>query len=251
MNKIADFFIPENSVENLSEDDYKQVEAVISTLKACARMVYQSIYVIDYFQQNFLYVSENPVFLCGLTSEEVKKKGYTFYFEYVLEDDLNMLLEINRAGFLFFNQTSVEDRLKLTISYDFHIRSPHGLQLINHKLTPIMLAENGNIWLAACVVSPSFHREAGHIEARMESQTGYWTYSIKDKIWKHEESITLDEREQEILLLTAQGLTMKEIGDKLYITESTIKYHKQSIFMKLCAHNISEALLATSIYKLI
>jgi len=251
MNTIADFFIPENSVENISEDDYKQAETVISTFKACARLVYQSMYVIDYYQQNFLYVSENPIFLCGLTSGEVKEKGYTFYFEYVPEDDLNMLLEINRAGFLFFNQTPVEDRLKLTISYDFHLRSPHGLQLINHKLAPIMLAKNGNIWLAACVVSPSFHREAGHIEARMEGQAGYWTYSIKNRIWEQKEDITFDEREQEVLLHTVQGLTMKEIGDKLCIAESTIKFHKQNLFRKLGAHNISEALLATSIYKLI
>ena len=38
-----------------------------------ARVSYQSVYLIDYFNQSFLYVSDNPLFLCGHSAEEVKE----------------------------------------------------------------------------------------------------------------------------------------------------------------------------------
>jgi hypothetical protein len=59
----------------------------------------------------------------------------------VPKDEIDMLLEINRAGFSFYNEFSIEERLKLFISYDFHIRDKDHKILINHKLTPILFAD--------------------------------------------------------------------------------------------------------------
>jgi DNA-binding CsgD family transcriptional regulator len=44
-------------------------------------------------------------------------------------------------------------------------------------------------------------------------------------------------REKEILLLLAQGLANKDIGAKLYITESTVKTHVQNIYKKVGVSN--------------
>jgi len=44
---------------------------------------------------------------------------------------------------------------------------------------------------------------------------------------------TLTTREQEILQLLRGGLTNREIGNKLYISEATVKTHVASIFRKL------------------
>ena len=251
MAKIEDFFIPENHVDEISEEDYKRAEPVISAIKAVARVTYHSIYIIDYYQKNFLYVSDNPLFLCGLKSSEVKEMGYAFYFNYMTKNDLDMLLEINRAGFEFFNKTPAEDRTKLSISYDFHILNGKKKTLINHKLTPVLLAENGNIWLAACVVSFSSHSDIGHIEARMEGETVYWVYSLKERIWREEQAIRLKEIEKDILLLTHQGLKEEEIADKINRSVQTVKFHKRHIFEKLNVHNILEAVSVAANYKLI
>jgi DNA-binding CsgD family transcriptional regulator len=242
MEAIDDFFIPENSVTGISEEDYKRAIPVVDALKAFARLTYQSVYIIDYYRKNFLYVSENPLFLCGMPPDEVREKGYSFYMEHVPKSEINMLLQINRAGFTFFNQTAIEDRIKLSISYDFHIRHKMGEILINHKLTPIMLSGNGNIWLAACVVSLSSRQQAGNIEAYMDGISGYWTYSPKNCKWDKKEDIALTNREKEVLLFSAQGLTMKEIADRLYISEDTVKFHRKSIFLKLGVTKIPESL---------
>ena len=43
----------------------------------------------------------------------------------------------------------------------------------------------------------------------------------------------LSDREKEIIKLCAQGLTAKEIGEKLHIGKRTVETHKERIFLKL------------------
>lgn len=51
----------------------------------------------------------------------------------------------------------------------------------------------------------------------------------------------LTEREQEVLLLLAQGLQNREIAEQLTVTERTVKFHVSAILGKLEAGNRTEA----------
>jgi len=51
----------------------------------------------------------------------------------------------------------------------------------------------------------------------------------------------LTDREREVLELLAQGLTNKEIAEKLFITTNTVKRHLKAIFEKLDVHTRSAA----------
>ena len=99
MPDINDFFSFQNTVNNISSEEQKQTANYLEPIKAFARTTYKSIYVIDYQEKGFEYVSENPLFLCGHSAEEVQQMGYAFYFKYVTEPDLNLLLKINTIGF--------------------------------------------------------------------------------------------------------------------------------------------------------
>lgn len=52
---------------------------------------------------------------------------------------------------------------------------------------------------------------------------------------------TLSEREREVLMLLAQGASNREIAEKLFITEGTVKNHVSSILTKLHAENRTRA----------
>jgi hypothetical protein len=164
MTTVKDFFIPSNSVADIPDGKYQKINILIRTFEAISRITYQSLYIIDYFRKNFLYVSANPLFLCGYTAAEVKEMGYMLYIKNVPEAELEMLTEINRAGFDFFDKIPVEERIHYTISYNFHLLNRKKKTLVNHKLTPVVLTETGKIWLAACIVSLSSHNAPGHIE---------------------------------------------------------------------------------------
>ena len=67
---------------------------------------------------------------------------------------------------------------------------------------------------------------------------------VEDTRLKHHslsELNTLTDREREVLDLLAQGLTNKEIAEKLFITTNTVKRHLKAIFEKLDVHTRSAA----------
>lgn len=45
--------------------------------------------------------------------------------------------------------------------------------------------------------------------------------------------ISISKREKEVLMLLSQGLTLKEVADKLYLSHHTIISHKRNITKKL------------------
>ena len=51
----------------------------------------------------------------------------------------------------------------------------------------------------------------------------------------------LSERELEVLKLIAQGLSNREISERLFLALSTVKGHSRIIFDKLQVHNRTEA----------
>ena len=246
METPSEFFIPDNEVRLPEELDYSRVNEYIRSAEAFSRSSYQSVYIIDYFRQNFLYVSPNPMFLCCLTPERVKELGYRFYLDFV-----PMLLTLNKAGFTFYNDIPVHERKDWYISYDFHILNSGRKILINHKLTPLALTSDGRIWLALCVVSAATHTDAGHIEMHCVGTSEYFEYNISSRRWNKREMPTLSDGEKSVLTLSIQGYTMSEIADKICLSPDTIKKYRKRIFEKLDVRNISEAIVAATNNKLL
>jgi DNA-binding CsgD family transcriptional regulator len=188
-------------------------------------------------------VSDNPLFLCGTPSDQVLKEGYLFYFRNVPQKDLEMLLKINEAGFSFFKELPKEDRLKYSISYDFHLKQPKGnLILINHKLKPLLLDRYGNPWIALCLVSLSSNNQAGNVRFKNSELRKFYEFDLDRNEWKEITNVVLNNREKDILMLSVQGLTMDKIAAKLFLSVDTIKFHKRNIFKKLNVKNIAEAI---------
>ena len=250
-DRTDDFFIPDNEIRLPEELDYSRVNEYIRSAEAFSRSSYQSVYIIDYFRQNFLYVSPNPMFLCGLSPERVKELGYRFYLDFVPEDEQPMLLTLNKAGFAFYNDIPTDERKDWHISYDFHILNEGKKILVNHKLTPLALTSDGRIWLALCVVSAATHTDAGHIEMHRVGSSDFFEYNLTTRRWDKRQMPVLTDGEKSVLALSIQGYTMTEIADKICLSPDTIKKYRKRIFEKLDVRNISEAIVAATNNKLL
>ncbi len=55
------------------------------------------------------------------------------------------------------------------------------------------------------------------------------------------EGLGITRRELEILELIAQGMSNREIADKLYVSENTVKTHSSRVFDKLGARRRTQA----------
>lgn len=235
--------LTKNHLGKLPEDQRLQQGDYLESVKALARLTYESIYVINYETMTFEYVSENPLFLCGYSSEEVMALGYEFYFRNVPENDLQLLHIINEAGFDFFNNLPGDEKIQYSITYDFHLLNREGKKiLINHKLTPLLLTREKKMWKAMCIVSISRHKRPGNICIHKQGADVIWELDVKEKTWHKSEKPKLTKREVEVLHLYAQGLSINEIAEKVSVAPDTVKYYRRQIFDRLNVSTIAEAL---------
>ena len=251
MNRQDEFFIPDNEVKLSGELDYGRADLYISAVDALSRASCLSVYIIDYFKRDFLYVSPNRFFLCGLSQKRVRELGYRFYLDHVPEGELPLLLTINRAGFAFYEGIPVKERKEWYISCDFHILDNGRKTLVNHKMTPLELTSDGRIWLALCVVTAATHADAGHIEMHHAGTSDFYEYNVVSRKWKKKRMPVLTDGEKSVLMLSIQGYTMAEIADKICLSTDTVKKYRQRIFVKLNVRNISEAIVAATNSKLL
>lgn len=245
------FFIPDNEVKHPEELDYNRTEEYINCAAAFSRSTYQSVYIIDYFRKKFLFVSQNSLFLCGLTPEQMMELSYRFYLDYVPEKDQELLLEFNRMGFEFFNKIPLEERNECYIQYDFHLLNNKRPILIHHKLTPLALTSDGRVWLGLCVVSASNHTTPGHMEMHRVGSPDYFEYNRITRRWNKRTMPMLTEGERSVIILSIQGLTMSDIAEKMCLSPDTIKKYRKQIYEKLGVHNITEAIVAATNNKLL
>lgn len=244
--KTGDFFSLQNSVENINESDYTKVGLIIEAAKAFERSTYQCVYIIDYFKQGFLYVSNNIARLCGGEAEKIKDFGYRFYIDYVPEKDLKMLLEINNSGFKLFNTLPIGERKNYTISYDFHIKRGKRKRLVNHKLTPLILTKDGR-----CTISLAATNVPGNVIMKKPGAGTFYEYCLYTHKWEEKKEIVLSDTEREVLSLSTQGYTMNDIADNICKSVDTVKACKRSIFQKMDVKNIAEALTYAQNHQLI
>jgi DNA-binding CsgD family transcriptional regulator/PAS domain-containing protein len=242
-SNVNSSLLTKNRIKKTSEEDHLQQQNYLEVVKSFARLTYESVYVIDYEKMGFEYVSENPLFLCGYSSEEVLKMGYEFYFKNVPEKDLELLNLINETGFDFFAKLPSEERKQYSITYDFHLVNRDGKHiLINHKLTPLFLTSDEKIWKSMCIVSIAHHKNAGNVYIHKQGTDETWELNTENGVWRKSEKPKLSKREIEILRLHAQGLTIKQIAEKIFVSSDTVKYYRRRIFERLGVSNMVEAL---------
>ncbi|MCU7692900.1 helix-turn-helix transcriptional regulator [Haoranjiania flava] len=230
-------------------NDYLGLTSYVETAKAISRASHQCVYIFDYYKQNFLYLPDNSMFLCGKKAPKVKEQGFNFFIDHVPENEVKMLVKINKVGFEFFNSLGVEDKFLHTISYNFHLRQSKGEYiLVNHKLTPIKVDEFNNIWLAMGLVTMASDTSIGNVEIMKTGTNQIYQYDFDNEKWELKNGLQLSSREREILFLTAQGLTNKQISENIHLSETTIKFHKSKLFKKMGVNNIAEAFVYITNY---
>ena len=247
----TDFFNPLNAVTGISDTDYKRMSDTIdNVLNSMTQISDWGFYIIDYFKQNFLYVSDNIAYWCGIPAENVKDLGYKLYTDYVQQEDLAMLKEINDSGFKQFERFPEEDRCKYSITYDFHFVNSCKTRLIHHRLTPLAL-KNGKIWLALCGIALSFNQTPGHIILRKHKDLKYLEYSLTKHQWIQKINPLLSDIEKEIIKLSAKGFLVKEIADILCKSEDTIKTYRKNMIKALGLPNFTAVITHAINYGLI
>ena len=190
-----------------AQEEYENLKPLIEITKAFVRSSNQYIYIIDFLKKDFLYVSDKIVRLCGEEIDGKKHFNYEIYLKHVPTEEQKILSEINEKGLGLFHTFPTNERTNYTLCYDIDLIRNKKKTLLNHKLTPLAFTSNGQVWIALCAISPSAHKESGHV-LMLHTNGTYYEYDLLCHDWGKKEIKRLNETEQEILLLSARGYTV-------------------------------------------
>lgn len=241
-----------NTTDHQPKHDTDWHRILVNTVKTIDRNTYQCLYVVDFTQSKFLYASENLARYCGIYQSPTSGNlTYKDFVEALSEKPKETLHEILDKKTLLASGYKPQELLECTIACDFSLNDAKRKRMINQKLSPISIAEDGSIGLALAVIDISSTDKPGNIVLSKADDDFYLKYSLDTHKWEKTKKFALTETERDILRLSAQGITMEGIADLLYKSLDTIKSHKRNLFAKIGATNISQALARATNYELL
>ena len=246
------FDSPLNIITGVTDEDYRREEArlapvldVLSKISSCG------YYIVDYFKKDFLYVSPNIAYWCGIPAGKVKAMGVDEFINHAPKDDLERLIELHNEWFKMLYVNSHVDCLKTSLIFDFRFKIAHKPpRMINHRVTPYAL-KDGKLWLEMCVVTMSSEISNGCVMMRKDDEDSYLEYSFRRHKWSIKDNTPLTETEFEILLLSARGLTIEAIADEIGLKPDTVRKYRQVILKKLNTTCFASAALHSMNYNLL
>lgn len=249
--KIADFFMNDIEYTNVEEKRYVALKGVVDVLKAMEKHIYHSIYIIDYFKKNFLYMSN--IMHCGLNPihTEVGLGISESDLWEVSGSDKDIMLANYWKGLRFFNELPSEERCSYSLTYNCHMVCNGSVRMFKHCLTPIILTDNGKVWLALYTISLSSATDTDNVIMKKNGSSYYFQYVSVLKKWKQFHEPSLSDSELEMLLWSSQGHSIARIASEMCRSVDTVKAYRRSIFEKMDVKNITEALLYARNHQLI
>ncbi len=207
----------------------KELEAGLS---AANRLVGGNFHIMDYARKQII-VNNSSWILCGYSKEIADAEGFDFFSRILNEDEQTWMTRVNQASYqVLFNYSKVE-RFHLLLSYDVTVRNINDTEFIlNHKVTPLKLCENGNLWLGLCQVSLSSDRIKSHTATLTNTLSGEKYDFINGNFVLRDYDDTLTPLQELIIMYLIQGRSDAEICDELGISMDQLKRIKQKLYTK-------------------
>src|ERR1035437_1567886 len=201
------------------------------------------IYLLDYTTGKYMVVSNQCHYVMHFSNKKMLDGGIDFVLDRYHPADLQL-----------FNEQLFTDRIRILkaippeehkdhiFSHNYRVKNGKGdyVNLLQRN-SFIQSDENGNPLLSLSVLTNIDHFIAENpviqLIEKVDPITGNVDAIIKNTYYLHEEDRIFSKREREILLHLAEGLTSKEIADKLFISEHTVINHKRNMHHKSNTQN--------------
>ena len=201
-------------------------------------------------KKTVIFIDDHPLFRKGLKALVSEQKSYDVVGEAgSAEEGLNLALNVRPD--IAVVDLSLPDRSGIEVIRELGQRLPHCRALVVsvHEKTDI-IADAFRAGAKGYVVKDSAE---GRILAALDAlaEDEYYMDSavsaqvVKNILQRQTGSVqlvdaryeSLTAREQEIMALLAQGRSIREIAEKLFISRKTVENHRSNIYSKLDIHS--------------
>ncbi|GGF70709.1 LuxR C-terminal-related transcriptional regulator [Wenyingzhuangia marina] len=198
----------------------------------------QSFFIVtNTSKQTYEFVSKNFEVALGLDRNRMTTEGLSYWFSHFHPEDIPLWMGALEDMMIYtMTQVAEEDRTKLCYTWNIRVKNSKGeyVNIFEHQ-TPTYFDEQGKpiIGISHGSVTGNGERKPiiGVIK-KLNDQNEYETIYYKNYSQKLL-SISLSNREQDVIRLLALNKTSKEIGEKLFISQHTVDGHRRSILKKL------------------
>ena len=236
--------IPAKCSISVPPKHYDNLSAYIESAEAFGRNMFRPIFIVDMFKKDFFYVSNSFSYLFSDGDADHPIYKGQQYIPSFAREDIGTLKTIFESAYDLFLSYPIEERKELIFSFSFHHHRNGKKKIVHQSLTPLALTDDGDLWLVLCTTSFSSRKEPGQYVMKLHNDSEYLEFNLDKGRWYHKEGLMLTLEEKEILLLSSQGYTMKEIAAIFGKSVDTIKLYKRVLFSKLGVRSITEAVMA-------
>lgn len=220
----------------------------IQVLQEYSVLSLPGIYILDYVKREYLFFSKNIKELTGYYSEDFIDGGLPFFLDKMHEDDLSIFTQKLFAKNISFLQTvPYAQHPQYVFSTTFHYKVKKGGYL-NFQQKNIFLQSTPEgvplYSMGVGYVIPNIMSD--RVNYTIENQIGLFSPKqgkvlFSQQYFVKEEDTILSSREREVLKWMSEGLSSKQIADKLHISTLTVKKHRSNIMSKTDSKNSNEA----------
>ena len=248
---ISQFFGSFPIVLETENDTDASVECRLELLKTVSDAFDETVYVVDFKQPGFRFVSPKGIFLCGRSPEEVMRLGYEFFREVVHKEDFPLVAKNLQVIAEYFSHPKTPLRDLAYIVFDFKINGYKGKLMLSQKVIPF-LAVNNQAHMAICCVSRSTGKTPRSIYAYHNGKESIrYRYSFANRQWIPEPLLKLSQMEWDVLNVSRQGLKGEEIAKVVGISYSYLRHVQSAMFEKLEVDNMIQALIYLQNHRII
>lgn len=200
-----------------------------------------AVYILDYRTQQYLYISDGLKKLLGYTPDEYYAGGQALQRTRVHPDDLAVFAGKIFLQFLDYSRNMPkEDLSKTRFSLNIRVRRKDDVYI--HMFQQYVILErdetNNPILTLGIATDISAHKKDDSLAfsvSRYDEETGFRIMSMSENTAI--QNFTISSRECEVINYLIQGLSSKQIADKLYISEYTVRAHRRNILEKTGCKN--------------
>lgn len=229
-----------------NELDYSILEKHKPQLEKIAQIGNSIVSVLDIFKKKHVFYSSNFGAILGYSSQEVEAYGDHFMYAKIHPEDFLNITKNGLTGFKLFFEMSENEKLNHKLINEFRMLNAENQYVrVIEQHQALELDKFGNLWLALTIldISPNQNPNEALKSQVLNFRTGkFISLTLNDS----EISVSLTQREIEILKLVHEGLLSKEISDHLSISIHTVNTHRQRVLKKLGANNSMEAIILSS-----
>ena len=205
-------------------------------------------YLLDYTKGKYLLISKSIKMMLGYDQESFMNGGLDLAYDKFHKDHMRLFNEEIFSDRLNILKTiPPEDHAQHIFSYNFQFKNKNGeYQNLLQRNCFVKSDEKGNPLLSFGVITNVNHFKSENpviqIVEKMQGNGFFGGTSLVSKktYYLNNEDKLLTRRERELLLWMADGLTSKDIAEKLFISEFTVINHRRNMIEKCNVRNVTE-----------